>query len=99
MVFVLSVRISNRTAAGIVHAVAAELSAKPSQVALAWLLSKGQQIVPIPGTKRRSYLEDNLAADTIRLQDSQLARLDAAMAAEKVSGARYAAWIMATVDR
>jgi aryl-alcohol dehydrogenase-like predicted oxidoreductase len=90
---------ANRTAAGIVHAIAAELNAKPSQVALAWLLSKGDQIVPIPGTKRRRYLEENLAADALRLQQPQIARLDAAMAPDKVSGARYAAWIMSTIDR
>ena len=73
--------------------------AKPSQVALAWLLQKGDDIVPIPGTKRRTYLEENLAAEGIRLEPAELKALDEALAPGKVSGKRYADWIMATIDR
>ncbi len=60
-----------------VDAVAAEVGAKPGQVALAWLLAKGGDIAPIPGTKRVSYLEENVAADVIELTGEQLAALDA----------------------
>jgi aryl-alcohol dehydrogenase-like predicted oxidoreductase len=60
-----------------VDAVAAEVGAKPGQVALAWLLAKGDDIAPIPGTKRVTYLEENVAADAIELSGEQLAALDA----------------------
>jgi len=70
-----------------VDAVAAELGAKPGQVALAWLLAQGEHIVPIPGTKRISYLEENLAAESIELGEEQLAALDAVAAPV---GDRYA---------
>ena len=60
-----------------VDAVAAELGAKPGQVALAWLLAQGDDIAPIPGTKRVAYLEENVAADAIELSGEHLAALDA----------------------
>ncbi len=60
-----------------VDAVAAELSATPAQVALAWLLAQGDDIAPIPGTKRVSRLEENVAADALRLSADQLATLGA----------------------
>ena len=77
-----------------VDAVAAELGAKPGQVALAWLLAQGDDIVPIPGTKRVSYLEENVAADALELSATQLAALDAVAAPV---GERYAD--MSTVNR
>ena len=70
-----------------VDAVAAELGAKPGQVALAWLLAQGDDIAPIPGTKRVSYLEENVAADALELTGAQLATLDAVAAPQ---GERYA---------
>ena len=70
-----------------VDAVAADLGVKPGQVALAWLLAQGQDIVPIPGTKRISYLEENVAAESIELTAEQLAALDAVAAPV---GDRYA---------
>ena len=70
-----------------VDAVAAELGAKPGQVALAWLLAQGDDIAPIPGTKRVSYLEENVAADALELSEAQLATLDAVAAPQ---GERYA---------
>jgi aryl-alcohol dehydrogenase-like predicted oxidoreductase len=70
-----------------VDAVARELDAKPGQVALAWLLAQGDDIVPIPGTKRVSYLEENVAADAIDLSAEQLATLDSLSAPV---GDRYA---------
>lgn len=90
---------ANMHAAAIVRDIAAALGAKPGQVALAWVLAKGDDIVPIPGTKRRTYLEENLAAAALTLSAAQVQALDAAMAPEKVSGARYGTAIMATIDR
>jgi aryl-alcohol dehydrogenase-like predicted oxidoreductase len=70
-----------------VDAVASELGAKPGQVALAWLLAQGDDIAPIPGTKRIPYLEENVAADALELSAAQLAALDAVAAPV---GDRYA---------
>ena len=72
---------------------------KPGQVALAWLLQKGDDIVPIPGTKRRAYLEENLAAASLRLEPDEMAQLDRALPPEAVSGQRYNDHMMAMVDR
>ncbi len=60
-----------------VEAVARDVGATPAQVALAWLLAQGDDIVPIPGTKRISRLEENVGADSMQLTDDQIARLDA----------------------
>ena len=70
-----------------VDAVAAELDAKPSQVALAWILAQGDDIAPIPGTKRIDRLEENVAADDLVLSASQLERLNSIAAP---AGDRYA---------
>jgi aryl-alcohol dehydrogenase-like predicted oxidoreductase len=70
-----------------VDAVAAEIGAKPGQVALAWLLAQGDDIAPIPGTKRITYLEENVAAEALLLSAEQLAQLDAVAAPV---GDRYA---------
>ena len=77
-----------------VDAVAAELGAKPGQVALAWLLAQGDDIAPIPGTKRVSYLEENAAADALELTDEHLAALDQVAAP---AGDRYED--MSTINR
>lgn len=61
----------------------------PGQLALAWVLAQGEDIVPIPGTKRRVYLEENVAAAAIRLTAEELAALDAVMPPGAASGARY----------
>jgi aryl-alcohol dehydrogenase-like predicted oxidoreductase len=90
---------ANTRAARIVGEVAAEKHAKPGQIALAWLLHKGETIVPIPGTKRRTYLEENVAAEAIRLVPAELKTLDDALAPGKVSGPRYPEWMMAMIDR
>jgi aryl-alcohol dehydrogenase-like predicted oxidoreductase len=87
----------NMQAAGIVSAIAAAKNVAPGQVALAWLLQRGRDIVPIPGTKRRSYLEQNVAAAGIKLDASEVAQLDAALT--QVAGPRYNKERMATVDR
>src|ERR1700689_5058077 len=90
---------ANVKAARIVHEVAAARRVKPGQIALAWILAKGDDFVPIPGTKRRKYLEENVAAETVRLAPAEMKMLDDAMAPGKVSGKRYPDWIMATMDR
>lgn len=77
--------------------IAKELGALPAQVALAWVLAQGDDIVPIPGTKRRSYLEQNIAATEITLTEDQLARLVAASPKEAVAGQRHAD--MSSVNR
>jgi aryl-alcohol dehydrogenase-like predicted oxidoreductase len=90
---------ANRNAVEIVRTIAEAIGAKPGQVALAWLLGKGDFIVPIPGTKRRVYLEENAGAMDIKLGDDDIARLEAALRPESVSGPRYNEKAMAWVDR
>lgn len=90
---------ANLRAAEAVRELARALGVKPGQVALAWLLHKGADIVPIPGTKRVSYLEENLAAAAVVLDTAQMQALDAALAPEKVSGPRYNPTTMAMIDR
>jgi aryl-alcohol dehydrogenase-like predicted oxidoreductase len=62
-------------------------------------LQKGEDIVPIPGTKRVKFLEENVAAEIVQLDSAQMEALDDVLAPGKVSGKRYADWIMATIDR
>ncbi len=90
---------ANVAAAQTVRDIAQALNAKPGQIALAWLLHKGPDIVPIPGTKRRSYLEENIAAAAIALSAAQLQALDAALEPGKIAGPRYPEKMMAMVDR
>jgi aryl-alcohol dehydrogenase-like predicted oxidoreductase len=89
---------ANVKAAEAVHELARRKGVKPGQVALAWLLHKGPDIVPIPGTKRRSFLEENLAAADVTLDGDEMAALDSALSPDKISGPRYGARQMATVD-
>jgi len=90
---------ANVKAAQTVRDIAESLGAKPGQVALAWLLHKGDDVVPIPGTKRRTYLEENVAAAAIALDVGQMKALDDALAPDKISGPRYGKAMMAMVDR
>jgi aryl-alcohol dehydrogenase-like predicted oxidoreductase len=90
---------ANVKAAQTVRDIANSLHAKPGQIALAWLLHRGDDIVPIPGTKRRKYLEENVDAAGIALEAAQMKALDAALAPGRISGPRYSASMMATVDR
>jgi aryl-alcohol dehydrogenase-like predicted oxidoreductase len=90
---------ANMRAAETVREVARSLGVKPGQVAIAWLLHKGPDIVPIPGTKRVRYLEENVAATSISLDATQMSTLDEALAAGKVAGPRYNPATMATIDR
>ena len=80
-----------------VERIAAERGVKPSQIALAWLLHQGNDIVPIPGTKHRKYLEENAAAATLRLSHEDLKRIDMAFPMGATVGNRYAD--MSTVNR
>lgn len=90
---------ANVRAASVVRELAAKQGATAAQIALAWLLHQGPDVVPIPGTKRRKYLEENVAAADVRLTEADMAALTAALAAEKVAGPRYSAQQMAMVDR
>lgn len=89
----------NVRAASVVREMAQRKGVKPGQIALAWLLHKGDDIVPIPGTKRRTYLEENVAAAEVTLTSAEMAALDAALAPEKIPGPRYSAAAQATIDR
>ncbi|PBB68706.1 aldo/keto reductase [Mesorhizobium sp. WSM4312] len=94
---------ANVDAAGTVRDIAAARGVKPGQIALAWLLGKGGDfavdIVPIPGTKRRKYLEENIAAASLKLDAAEMAALDEALAPGKIAGPRYGERGMAMVDR
>jgi aryl-alcohol dehydrogenase-like predicted oxidoreductase len=90
---------ANVQATGSVRELAAGKGVTPGQVAIAWLLQKGPDVVPIPGTKRRNYLEENVAAADVRLSADEMASLDAALAPDKVSGPRYNERFMAYIDR
>ncbi|RVA33013.1 aldo/keto reductase, partial [Mesorhizobium sp. M7A.F.Ca.US.001.01.1.1] len=94
---------ANVEAAAKVSDIAAARGVKPGQVALAWLLAKGDgfgiDIVPIPGTKRRKYLEENVAGAAIKLDAAEMAALNEALAPGKISGPRYTERGMAMVDR
>lgn len=82
-----------------VAAVAAARGATPAQVALAWLLAQGDDVVPIPGTKRRTYLDENLAAAALTLTAAERQCLDAAAPVGGTAGPRYGQQMMALIDR
>ena len=90
---------ANMRAATAVRELAARKGVTAGQIALAWLLEKGDDIVPIPGTKRRSYLEENIGAAAVELTRDDMAALDRALAPDMVSGPRYAPAQQAQVDR
>jgi aryl-alcohol dehydrogenase-like predicted oxidoreductase len=90
---------ANVAAAAKVREIGASIGATAGQVALAWVLAQGDDVVPIPGTKRRKWLEDNVAAAAIKLSPDVVAALGAALAPGQVKGSRYSAERMATVDR
>jgi len=82
-----------------VRAIAERRGVKAGQLALAWVLAKGEDLVPIPGTKRRKYLEENAAAAEIRLTEDEVAELEAAVPQEEIVGERYAAANLKAIDR
>ena len=87
----------NRALADRVRELAAEKGCTAAQLALAWVLSRGDEVVPIPGTKRREYLEQNAAASEIELTETELRELDEAFPPGAAAGDRYAD--MSTVGR
>jgi aryl-alcohol dehydrogenase-like predicted oxidoreductase len=90
---------ANMRAAEAVHALAGIKGVTAAQLALAWILAKGENIVPIPGTKRRGYLEENLAAARLQLSAAELQQLDRCLPPGTVAGPRYPTAVMADIDR
>jgi aryl-alcohol dehydrogenase-like predicted oxidoreductase len=82
-----------------VRDLAADIGCSPGQLALAWVLAQGDDLVPIPGTKRRTYLEENVGALSIRLSAAQLAALDAVFPAGVAAGTRYPESMMKALNR
>lgn len=81
-----------------VEGIAERKGVKAGQLALAWVLSKGKDIVPIPGTKRRKYLEENAAAADIHLTPEEIAELEASVPQAEIAGGRYTEAAMRTID-
>ena len=82
-----------------VKAIAERQGVTPAQLALAWVLAKGEDLVPIPGTKRRKYVEENAAAVDVRLTSAEVAELQAAVPQNEIAGERYAAAAMNAIDK
>jgi aryl-alcohol dehydrogenase-like predicted oxidoreductase len=80
---------ANLALVDVVRGIAEAHGATPAQVALAWVLAQGDDVVPIPGTRRERYVEDNVGAAAVRLSDDDLAALDATFRPENVTGQRY----------
>jgi aryl-alcohol dehydrogenase-like predicted oxidoreductase len=90
---------ANQRAAAAVRELARRLGATPAQVALAWLLHQGADVVPIPGTKRRTFLEEDVAAAELTLTPQDVAALDALLPGGKAAGERYPADLARFLDR
>lgn len=82
-----------------VQVIAVRKGVTAGQLALAWVLAQGEDVIPIPGTKRRKYLEENAAAADIKLTAEEIAELEAAIPESEVAGDRYAAANMSRIDR
>jgi len=82
-----------------VEEIAREKKCTPAQLALAWVLAQGNDIVPIPGTKRRKYLQENVGALEVALANKDLALIDEVAPHQAVAGARYPDWAMGMVNR
>jgi len=82
-----------------VKALAQDKGCTPSQLALAWVLAQGETIVPIPGTKRRTYLEENIGALDIQLSEAELADIDAIFPPDAAAGLRYPENMMQSVNK
>jgi aryl-alcohol dehydrogenase-like predicted oxidoreductase len=90
---------ANMKVVEVIRGIAKSKGATPTQIALAWLLHKGNDIVPIPGTKQRKYLEENIAATKIELTGSEMKQLDEAFPKGSAVGPRYNEQMMKLVDR
>jgi len=82
-----------------VKAIAERKGVKAGQLALAWVLAQGQDVVPIPGTKRRKYLEENAAAADIHLTAAEVEEIEAAIPEDEIAGDRYNAGGLKTIDK
>ena len=82
-----------------IESLAADKGSKPGQVALAWVLAQGEDIVPIPGTKRRTYLEENVSAIDVKLSSTELEKLSNAIPRGAAAGDRYQASSMTSLNR
>jgi aryl-alcohol dehydrogenase-like predicted oxidoreductase len=97
--FSVEARAHNFALVELIGGIAARKNATPAQVALAWLLAQGPDIVPIPGTTKRHRLEENLASTQLQLDARDLADLDAAAAKVQIVGERYGEAGMRMIDR
>ncbi len=82
-----------------IKTLAAEKGCTPSQLAIAWLLAQGEDIITIPGTKRINYLEENIASESVKLTANDLQSIEAIMPAGIVSGNRYPEMFMNALNR
>jgi aryl-alcohol dehydrogenase-like predicted oxidoreductase len=82
-----------------IKSLAADKGVTAGQLALAWVLSRGPDVVPIPGTKRRAYLEENVRAEAITLSSAELAAIDAVAPQGAAAGLRYPAALMSALGR
>jgi len=89
----------NLKLAAAVKELAAKKGCSPARFALAWVLAQGNDVIPIPGTKRVRYLEDNMGALAVRLSESDLEETDVRFRQITVAGERYTPEMMAMVDR
>jgi aryl-alcohol dehydrogenase-like predicted oxidoreductase len=89
----------NRALVARVQTIADRRGVKAGQLALAWVLAQGEDVVPIPGTKRRKYLEENAGAAEIHLTPDEVEEIEAAFPRDEIVGDRYAAASMAAIDR
>ncbi|QTF93011.1 aldo/keto reductase, partial [Halomonas sp. BM-2019] len=80
------------------RAVAEELEVSTGQLALAWLRAKGDDILPIPGTRSVAHMRENLAAEALRLAPATVTRLDAVLSPDRVAGERYGTGLQAEID-
>ncbi|HQT47344.1 MAG TPA: aldo/keto reductase [Acidocella sp.] len=89
----------NRALVAVIEKIAAAKQCTAAQIALAWVLAQGSDVVPIPGTKRRKYLEQNITAADVALSPQELQTLDAAFSPDAVHGTRYPEAAMAALNR
>ena len=85
--------------AAAVKELASERGITPAQLALAWVLAQGDDMVPIPGTKRVRYLEDNMGAQKVKLTAADLKKISAKLAEFEIVGERYTPEMLALVQR
>lgn len=90
---------ANMGVVDVIRAIAEKKSATPAQIAIAWLLHKGEDLVPIPGTKRQNYLEENVLAARIALSSEEMQELDASLPSGKAAGPRYGQEHLSYLDR